>query len=184
MKEKIETIIKNAKEESLLIKTEADYLNIKSKYLGKKSELVSLMSTIKDMTKEDKQTYGPLFNKTKTELENLFKETIDSNPISDKNIDKVNKMDDYVIEHFRISFGNRIMKQMNTFVPIYVACGGTEEAGIDYFIAKKILRKFEQLNTALIYDEIDPFIAYLNKEFGDGIMVECIGYLVRLKKSI
>lgn len=36
MKEKIETIIKNAKEESLLIKTEADYLNIKSKYLGKK----------------------------------------------------------------------------------------------------------------------------------------------------
>lgn len=117
-------------------------------------------------------------------LENLFKETIDSNPISDKNIDKVNKMDDYVIEHFRISFGNRIMKQMNTFVPIYVACGGTEEAGIDYFVAKKILRKFEQLNTALIYDEIDPFIAYLNKEFGDGIMVECIGYLVRLKKSI
>ena len=117
-------------------------------------------------------------------LENLFNETINSNPISDKNIDKVNKMDDYVIEHFRISFGNRIMKQMNTFVPIYVACGGTEEAGIDYFVAKKILRKFEQLNTALIYDEIDPFIAYLNKEFGDGIMVECIGYLVRLKKSI
>ena len=77
MKEKIETIIKNAKEESLLIKTEADYLNIKSKYLGKKSELVSLMSTIKDMTKEDKQTYGPLFNKTKTELENLFKEALE-----------------------------------------------------------------------------------------------------------
>ena len=117
-------------------------------------------------------------------LENLFTETVKNNPISSKNLNKVNKMDDYVIEHFRISFGNRIMKQMNTFVPIYVACGGTEEAGIDYFIAKKILRKFEQLNTALIYDEIDPYIAFLNKEFGDGVMVECIGYLVRLKKSI
>ena len=79
MKEKIETIIKNAKEESLLIKTEADYLNIKSKYLGKKSELVSLMSTIKDMNKEDKQIYGPLFNKTKTELENLFKDALEKN---------------------------------------------------------------------------------------------------------
>ena len=79
MKEKIETIIKNAKEESLLIKTEADYLNIKSKYLGKKSELISLMSTIKDMTKEDKQIYGPLFNKTKTELENLFKDALEKN---------------------------------------------------------------------------------------------------------
>ena len=73
----LDDLIKNAKEESLLIKTEADYLNIKSKYLGKKSELVSLMSTIKDMTKEDKQTYGPLFNKTKTELENLFKEALE-----------------------------------------------------------------------------------------------------------
>ncbi len=117
-------------------------------------------------------------------LEQLFSEAITNLPISDKNIDKVNKMDDYVIKHFRISFGNRIMKQMNTFVPVYVACGGDEVSAIDYFVAKKILRKFEQLNTALIYDEIDPFIAYLNKEFGDNAMIECIQYLERLKKSI
>ena len=117
-------------------------------------------------------------------LEQLFIDAINNLPISDKNIEKVNKMDDYVIKHFRISFGNRIMKQLNTFVPVYVACGGTEVAGIDYFISKKILRKFEQLNTALIYDEIDPFIEYLNKEFGENAMIECIQYLERLKKSI
>ncbi len=50
-------------------------------------------------------------------------------------------MDDYVIKHFRIAFGNRIVKQMNDFVPVYVECGGEEVDGVDYFIARKILRK-------------------------------------------
>ena len=93
-------------------------------------------------------------------------------------------MDDYVIKHFRIAFGNRIMKQLNTFAPVYVACGGKEIEAIDYFIAKKILRKFDQLSVALIRDEIDPFIAWLNKKFGKGVMKECIAYLTNLKKSI
>ena len=74
------------------------------------------------------------------------------------------------------------MKQLKTFVPVYVACGGKEVAGIDYFIAKKIFRKFEQLNIALIKDEIDPFIKYLNKTFGENEMKECIEYVDRLKK--
>ena len=93
-------------------------------------------------------------------------------------------IDDYVIQHFRIAFGNRIMKQINTFVPVYVACGGKEVEAIDYFIAKKILRKFEQLSIAFIRDEIDPFISYLNKNFGKDVMKECIEYLERIKKSV
>ena len=76
------------------------------------------------------------------------------------------------------------MKQLNVFVPVYVACGGSEMDAIDYFIAKKILRKFDQLSVALIRDEVDPFIAYLNKNFGKGVMKECIAYLQTVKKSI
>ncbi len=117
-------------------------------------------------------------------LENLFKEACQNHPVSETNMNEVGILDNYVIEHFRVSFGNRIMKQLNIFVPVYVACGGKEVSGIDYFIAKKIFRKFEQLNLALIKDEIDPFISYLNKEFGDGNMKECIAYLQLIKKSI
>ena len=76
------------------------------------------------------------------------------------------------------------MKQLGTFVAIYVACGGKEVEAIDYFIAKKILRKFDQLSVAFIRDEIDPFITYLNKKFGKNVMKECIDYLENLKKSI
>jgi len=90
-------------------------------------------------------------------LNALFTNAIDNNPISQDTLDKIEEMDNYVIQHFRIAFGNRIVAHMKKFVPVYVACGGDEVDGVDYFIARKILRKFEQLNVSYIRDEIDGF---------------------------
>ena len=115
-------------------------------------------------------------------LDKKFQEAIKNNPIHEENLKKIEEMDDYVIQHFRIAFGNRIVAHMRKFVPVFVACGGDEIRGIDYFIARKILRKFEQLNIAYIRDEIDGFVKFLNDNFGEGKMAECIEYLLRLKK--
>ncbi len=117
-------------------------------------------------------------------LEALFKEAMTNVKISEEALNKLTKIDDYVIKHFRVAFGNRIMKQLNQFAPVYVACGGDEMEAIDYFLARKILRKFEQLNIAFIRDELDPFISFLNKECGKGVMKECIEYVQIIKKSI
>ena len=95
---------------------------------------------------------------------------------------KIGKLDNYVIEKFRVAFGNRIVKQLRRFVPVYVACGGTEEDGIDYLLATKVFRKFESLNLSLIRDEIRGLIAFLDLTFGKGTMKECITYLQRLQK--
>ena len=115
-------------------------------------------------------------------LDKLFTDAINDNPISKDTLDKIEEMDNYVIKHFRIAFGNRIVAHMKKFVPVYVACGGDEVDGVDYFIARKILRKFEQLNVSYIRDEIDGFIEFLDKTFGKGKMKECEEYLLRLKK--
>ena len=117
-----------------------------------------------------------------TYIDKLFSEAMENFAISQETLDKIEKMDDFVIKHFRIAFGNRIVAHMKKFVPVYVACGGTEIDGVDYFIAKKILRKFEQLNMALIRDEIDGYVKFLDDTFGKGAMAECIEYLLRLKK--
>jgi len=117
-----------------------------------------------------------------TYLDNLFQTAIESNPMSQDTLDKIEQMDNYVIQHFRIAFGNRIVAHMKKFVPVYVACGGEEISGVDYFVARKILRKFEQLNVAYIRDEIDGYVKFLNDNFGEGKMKECIEYLLRLKK--
>ena len=135
---------------------------------------------------------GQPFTPTETEamninssyLEGLFADAKQKHPLSEGMEQKISEMDDYVIKHFRIAFGNRIVKQMRDFVATYVECGGTEIDGVDYYIARKILRKFEQLNLAYIRDEIDGFIDFLNKEFGKENFNECKEYLLRLKKLV
>ena len=117
-------------------------------------------------------------------LEGLFADAKQKHPLSEDMEQKISEMDDYVIKHFRIAFGNRIVKQMRDFVATYIECGGTEVDGVDYYIARKILRKFEQLNLAYIRDEIDGFIDFLNKEFGKENFNECKEYLLRLKKLV
>ena len=115
-------------------------------------------------------------------LDSLFQQGMRDHPMSKEMLDKIEEMDNYVIQHFRIAFGNRIVMHMKKFVPIYVACGGEEINGVDYFIARKILRKFEQLNVSYIRDEIDGFVEFLDKTFGKGKMKECEEYVLRLKK--
>ena len=115
-------------------------------------------------------------------LDKLFQEAFKEHPMSEDVLNKIEEMDNYVIKHFRIAFGNRIVMHMKKFVPIYVACGGDEVDGVDYFLARKVLRKFEQLNISYIRDEIDDFVVFLDKTFGTGKMKECIEYVQRLKK--
>ena len=115
-------------------------------------------------------------------LEAMFKESQEIYKVSQDVLDKVNKLDDYVIEHFRLAFGNRIVKQLKEFVPSYVGCGGTELDGLDYVLCNKIFRKFESLNLSYIRDEIDGLILYLSELFGEENMQESKEYINRLKK--
>jgi len=115
-------------------------------------------------------------------LEALYKDAKEKYKVSQEVLDKLELLDDYVIKHFRLAFGNRILKQLTEFIPTYVATGGTELDGLDYVLANKILRKFESLNLSYIRDEIDGMIAYMDKLFGSQNMGECKDYLKRLKK--
>ncbi len=117
-------------------------------------------------------------------LQEMFEEAKVTYKVGEETLAKIAKLDDYVIEHFRLAFGNRIVKQLGDFIPAYVACGGTEIDGLDYVITNKIFRKFEGLNLAFIRDEIDGLINYLSELFGEENMQEAKAYLRRLKKLV
>ncbi|MDD6033230.1 MAG: hypothetical protein PUC47_07070 [Oscillospiraceae bacterium] len=116
-------------------------------------------------------------------MEELYKKAVEEHPVSDEILEKIEKLDNYVIERFRVAFGNRILKQLKIFVPVYVACGGDELEGLDYILATKVFRKFESLNLGLIRDEIKGLIAFLDATFGKDTMKECTAFLKRLQKS-
>ena len=50
---------------------EADVLNIKANYVGKKSRIAEILGSLKDMSVEDKRKYGSLINNTKKEMEEM-----------------------------------------------------------------------------------------------------------------
>lgn len=117
-----------------------------------------------------------------TYLSALYDVAKENYPISEQMLMELDKLDAYLIKHFRLTFGNRILRQIKDFVPCYIACGGTEMGGVDFMFAKKILRKFESLGLGFIRDEIDGLILYLDKTFGEEEFKISKEYLRRLKR--
>ena len=113
----------------------------------------------------------------------LYKKAVADFPVEQRYLDMIESLDNYVIKKFRVAFGNRIIKQLLTFGPVYVACGGDAVEGIDHILATKVFRKFEMLNLALIRDEIKGLINYLNTLFGKDKMVSSIEFLERLQRT-
>ena len=118
-----------------------------------------------------------------TAVQALYDQAIAENPVDPRYLEMIEDLDTYVIKKFRVAFGNRIMKQLKIFVPVYVACGGDPLEGIDHILATKVFRKFEMLNLSLIRDELKGLINYLNTLFGKDKMKSSIEFLDRLQRT-
>ena len=77
MKEELKNIVSECLNEIESVTKEADLMNVKAKYLGKKSRLAEALAGLKDMSIEDKKAYGGLLNKIKKELESAVEETLE-----------------------------------------------------------------------------------------------------------
>lgn len=136
---------------------------------------------INDRAEEFDCELQPRCSVTCAHLEALFAAARDERPISDATLTKMLKLNNYLQTRFKLAFGNRIMKQMYDFIPVYVACGGTEIDGLDYIVARKVFKKFESMNVAFVRDEIKGLIAYLEKTFGKTNMQDSRSYLERIQ---
>ncbi|MFR6513686.1 MAG: hypothetical protein ACLUP8_06590 [Ruminococcus sp.] len=123
----------------------------------------------------------PACDVTAEHLEYMFQKAKEDYPISEELMEKMQKLDSYLITRFKLAFGNRIMKQLYDFIPVYVACGGTELGGMDYIIARKVLKKFESMNVSFVRDEITGLISYIDKTFGEDGMPDSKEYLRRIQ---
>ena len=118
---------------------------------------------------------------TSQHLQYLFQKAKVEHVISEDVLEKMHKLDQYLQTRFRLAFGNRIIKQMYDFIPVYVACGGTELGGMDYIIARKVLKKFESMNVSFVRDEMTGLIEYIEKTFGEGGLPDSVSYLLRIQ---
>ena len=71
MENELLTLKKELEEKLNECQKEADVLNIKANYVGKKSRISEILGSLKDMSVEDKRKYGSLINNTKKEMEEM-----------------------------------------------------------------------------------------------------------------
>lgn len=125
---------------------------------------------------------GPVYLST-DHLTKLFDEAKATYVISDGMVSKLEEFNAYLTKNFRLAFGNRIMKQIHDYVPCYIACGGTEQAAVDFIVAKKVLRKLESLSLSFMKDDLTKLSSYLDRLFGKNTMPICKEYVDYLKKN-
>ena len=95
----------------------------------------------------------------------------------------IKEFDKYLSEIFQVTFGNRIRRQIEKYVPIYIACGGTEEEALDDILAKKVLRKLESQNPIYIKAKADDLINKMNEIFGKDKTPVCEGVIRKLANN-
>ena len=103
--------------------------------------------------------------------------------VSKRNAQRLEEFDRYLIEHFHITFGNRIMKQIRTYIPVYVACGGAELTALDDILAKKVIRKLETQNPIYLRNSAEELLAFIDELFGADKMPLCKDYIHRLQRN-
>ena len=113
----------------------------------------------------------------------LVKEAVEEYDVSARNKKRLEALDKYLIEHFHITFGNRIMKQIRTYIPVYVSCGGDELDALDDILSKKVIRKLETQNPIYLRNAAEGLIAYLDELFGFDKMPLCKEFLHKFERS-
>ncbi len=113
----------------------------------------------------------------------LAAEAVSEHAVSEETIELLRKVDAYLAENYRISFGNRIMKQIMIYLPVYVACGGQELDALDDILAKKILRKLETQNMTYRASDMEAMCDTFNELFGNERMTRCLSTIRRIARN-
>ena len=129
---------------------------------------------------------APVTGKTRIsqeQFEALVEGAISEYGVSNRNRQRLELLDKYLIDHFHTTFGNRIMKQIRTYVPVYVACGGEEIEALDDILAKKVIRKLETQNPIYWRNSAEGLVSYIEELFGAEGMPLCKSYIRKIERN-
>ena len=110
----------------------------------------------------------------------LFNEASRRYQLSERDTRRIKELDNYLKKVFKVSFGNRIMRQIQTFVPVYVACGGKALEAIDLMLSKKVIRKLSACNPVYVKSRSEDLISEMKELFGEENVTDCIDAIRRI----
>ena len=107
---------------------------------------------------------------SKSKLHSLYEEAlnVDANKMTSEDYAKFESVTELVYELFDITFGNRILNQIDNLVPVFMACGGTKEDVLDFLLTRKVLVKIEGRFEEYVKNALKQLLAQLAKTYGKG----------------
>ena len=87
-------------------------------------------------------------------------------------------------EKFRVTFGNRIRRQIEKYVAVYVSCGGKELEALDDILAKKVMRKLGMQNPIYLKNNEERLCLRMEELFGEESMPQCKEAVRRLAGNV
>lgn len=103
-----------------------------------------------------------------SKLKSLFNEalSIEENKMTEEDFNKFEIITDFIYDKFDLTFGNRILNQIETLVPTYIACGGKKEEVLDFLLTRKVLAKLEGRFEEYVKPALKQLLQLLAKTYG------------------
>ena len=150
------------------------------------SDKVYDRAMILDLDKRSEKFFAPPTEKhhiSAKRFEELTEAAIRENSISQRNQKRLTALDEYLKAQFHVAFGNRIMKQIKTYIPVYISCGGDELSALDDILSKKVIRKLGMQNPIYFKNSANGLINYLDELFGRDQMPLCKERIRRIERN-
>lgn len=106
------------------------------------------------------------------------------NLLTDAERTKFMKLTMFIAETFDLAFGNRIMNQIDRFVPVFVALGGTKEAALDLMLSRKILRKLDGHFESFVKNGLVKLTRYLQQNYGKDVFKESEALIEKYNRKL
>ena len=121
-----------------------------------------------------------------SKLSSLLKDAsaIEENHLTKEDLQKFNAVTDYIYEEFDVAFGNRILNQIETIVPLYIALGGKKEEILDFMLTRKVLCKLEGRFEDFVKPALKNLLVLLDKTYGKGDFPNSAAYINKLIKKL
>jgi len=101
-----------------------------------------------------------LYNEAQNKIENKM---------TKEDYKKLESITDLIYEHFDVTFGNRILNQIEVLVPTFIACGGKKEDVLDFLLTRKVLVKIEGRFEEYVKGALKQLLGALEKAYGKGV---------------
>ena len=110
-------------------------------------------------------------NLSKTKLHELYNQALSNKDLAMTKDDhkKFQIVTNYIYEEFDLTFGNRILTQIDTLVPVFMACGGKKEDALDFLLSRKVIVKLEGRFEEYVKPALKRLINLIEKTYGPDV---------------